>query len=85
MHLADHKSEKQKAQKKVFKVYEKLGAEEEQCKAKMKDCENRDYSARQVSEWGRAMVVVRATPKCSVGGGKKLSTPAIPRRGREAF
>lgn len=38
-----------KLQKKVFKQYEKLGAEEEQYAGKMKACENRDYSTRQVS------------------------------------
>ena len=46
---SESKKEKVKVQKKVFKQYEKLGAEEEQYAGKMKACENRDYSARQVS------------------------------------
>lgn len=55
-----NKKEKLKAQKKVFKVYEKLGAEEEQYKGDMKTCENKDYSARQASRYRLELHMVAA-------------------------
>ena len=50
---ADVKKEKLKAKKKAYKVYEKLGGEEEQCKGKIASCETRDVRARQVREGER--------------------------------